>query len=147
MLSFELLLQLVFLAALKIASGQGFSLNIFLLPVALGSLGLLSFGLASISAIAGYVVKDFQQVLDLFFMALLYLTPAMYSVESLPQRLRPFVLLNPFSHVIWMFRDVFASDSTIHWNSWMIVTALGAGLAATGFAAIGRIQQIVGDLV
>jgi ABC-type polysaccharide/polyol phosphate export permease len=68
-------------------------------------------------------------------------------LEAAPQSLRPFIELNPLTHIVIMFRDALLGGGGFHWVSWSVSVGMAAMAFLGGWLAIVRVQRIVGDLV
>ena len=77
-----------------------------LLPLVLGPLVLGTLGTAWLLASLGVFVRDMAQTIGLVVTALLFLTPIFYPLEAIPVQYRPFIRLNPLTHVVEQARDV-----------------------------------------
>ena len=61
---------------------------------------LLALGIAFITSALTVYFRDLEHILAIVAMAWQFLTPVMYSVDMVPERLRPVFMLNPMSSVI-----------------------------------------------
>ena len=75
----------------------------FIFPTAL----LIVFSLGVSLLLAALVVKfrDIMHLYSVFTTALLYLTPVIYSITFLPEKIRMIVMINPITNYVIMFRD------------------------------------------
>jgi lipopolysaccharide transport system permease protein len=80
--------------------------TIFLVPVVLLPLVLLTLGLCWIVAALGVYFRDITQIINLMGTVLLFLSTIIIPPASLPEVLRPFIYLNPLSYPVDMLRDV-----------------------------------------
>lgn len=146
-LLFDFLLQLLALILLKLLSGVPFSWTILLLPFALILLVVTAIGMGWLISILGYLSSDIQQLIDLLFLGLLYLTPAVYPISSLPAQLQTVVQFNPLTHLIVVFRDVLGPPTDLHIESWGILFAMASASWTLGYFCITKAQKFVGDMV
>lgn len=77
---------------------------LFIFPLLL----LVVFCLGVSLLLAALVVKfrDIMHLYSVFTTALLYLTPVIYTITFLPERVRMLVMLNPITNYVLMFREV-----------------------------------------
>lgn len=120
---------LVVYLCLALLSGK-LSPSIVLLPIPLAMLVLLNLGLSWIFMVVGVILKDLKEIISVVLGLTIYLSPVLISPAMVPPRIWSLILLNPISHVIITFRDVF--DGTFHPVSWAIfaagmLVALGLG--------------------
>ena len=141
-------IQCALMAVLMAVAGISLQWSILLLPFAIAAMIALALGASWLFSVAGYLLRDLQEILGVAFGALLYLTPAMYPPEIAPAFLQKFIWMNPLTHYVIAFRDaIMPSAQGPHWDSWAIVAALSIAVLGAGYAAIRRMRPVVGDLV
>lgn len=143
----DLTVQLVLMTVLLLWSGHGISASLVLLPVATGLAFAACLGVSWLLSIVGYLARETQEVLSVFLMALLYLSPALYPGNAAPATLQQVFIFNPLTHYVIIFRDALLPGSTMHWNSWIYAILCSAVLCVSGFVAIHRVKRFVADLV
>ena len=96
---------LVLLGAQLLLTGEvhwtTITLPLVLLPLVLGALGI-SWVLASM----GVFVRDVSQVTGFAMTVLLFLSPVFYPVTAMPEKFRPWLMLNPLTNIIEEARAV-----------------------------------------
>lgn len=98
--------------------GGKLRVSIVLLPIPLAMLLLLNLGLSWIFMVIGVILKDLKEIISVLLGLTIYLSPVLISPAMVSPRIWNLILLNPISHVIITFRDVF--DGTFHPLSWVI---------------------------
>ncbi len=91
----------------------------------------------ALSAIGAYV-RDLRELVIVFCSANLFLQPVLYAPNQLPRVLRPVLWLNPFSHVVWVFQDVFFFGRIA---PPLVVGGLDRGLVADPRAGVPSISE------
>lgn len=81
-----------------------FTWSLLWLPVILLFHFFFTLGASLISSVVQIKIKDVQQVLAIFFQAFFFLTPILYTLNDLPEKLRPLFLWNPFFYFVQSFR-------------------------------------------
>lgn len=76
------------------------------LPVYMGLLVVLSLGLGWLCAALQVFLRDTFQVVSVGMVLWFWFTPIFYSLDMVPTRLRPLILLNPLSYVVDGYRGV-----------------------------------------
>jgi lipopolysaccharide transport system permease protein len=94
-------------AAILVAMGQLAPGGLPLLLVALPLQVALSLGLGLLLAAANVFFRDVAQVLGMLLNAWFYLTPIVYPLALVPERLRPLVLFNPLTALVELYRHAF----------------------------------------
>ena len=144
----DVAVQVLFMLVLLALSGFPLGQSLLALPAALAIVVALAIGASWLTSMGGYVAREVQELVNLAFTALLYLSPALYPAEAAPGILRQFIELNPMTHVVIMFRDAFlGSGRPLHISSWMYSAAMAAAVLLLGFFGISRLKRVVGDLV
>lgn len=145
---FEFMLQITILLAMILFSGVSPGWHILLLPAAMILFSALILGCTWIIGIIGYLLKDIQEVINVIFMALVYITPTMYPPEAAPPIIQKLIDVNPLSHIIVVFRDVWTPGPYgLHLASWLYFTGLSLFVLAMGYLVTMKANKIVGDLV
>lgn len=88
---------------------------IALTPVLLALMGLLSLGLGMIFSSMTTKYRDLAMLLAFGVQLLMYATPVIYPLSSIPQRYKWLVLANPISAIVESFRYAFLGSGTFSW--------------------------------
>ena len=84
-----------------------FSLNIFWLPSIVVLQLLFNIVYSSIAAFVGVFFKDLKNIIAFSVRLLLYLSPVLYDVSSIPEKLyKPYMILNPFAGLFTSYKNV-----------------------------------------
>lgn len=103
----NMILSLLVVLAVLLISGKGWSLPaLCCLPFIMMIEYMMALGIAMfVSAVTVYI-RDLEYFLGIVMMAWQFLTPVMYSVDVVPERLIPIFMLNPMTPVIVAYRDI-----------------------------------------
>jgi len=147
-LLFEFILQFSIMLILLFISDHAFTLRLLLLPIILTIFSLLLIGSIWLISVVGYLFKDIKEVINVSFLALVYITPTMYPIEAAPKFLQPLFHYNPLTHMTLVFRDVLIpSDGSYQFSSWIYFTLFSLFIFVLGYACINKIKRYVGDMV
>lgn len=107
--------------------------TVLLVPIPLIFIVLFSLGVGLILSAITVKFRDIMHLYSVFITALLYLTPVIYPMSSLPYWMQKVVGLNPITNILMMFRDVMLYDNFPNLSSILIATieslaALGIGV-------------------
>lgn len=130
--AFHLAVNLVFLLLLQMAVFGLPPLTIVLAPLVL--LPLLAVGLGlmwAISAIAVYF-RDVGQVVGVLATLLLFLSPALYPMEQVPNGLRPLLYFNPLTPALE------------HWRALALWGTMPSAMSSAAFAVVGVLCAVGG---
>jgi ABC-type polysaccharide/polyol phosphate export permease len=102
----------------------------------------------SLLAATGYVFfRDIRHLIDVGIQFLFWLTPIVYSVELVPERLRTLVMLNPLAAFITAYRDAVLHGRFSEPLVWMVMVGATLVAAVTGAAVFSRHERRFGELV
>jgi len=99
-----------------------FCLTAVCLPLLFIPLILFSCGFAWFVASLGVFLRDLGHVVGILLQVLYFMTPIFYSVEMVPESLRPILLLNPLTTLVQSTRQVLMFGQWPHWSVLGIVT-------------------------
>ena len=138
----NMLLSLAVVFAVLLVSGKGVNLITlpFLVPVILVEY-LLALGIAFITSSVTVYLRDLEHILIIVAMAWQFLTPVMYSIDMVPERLRFVFWLNPMSSVIIAYRDVLYYQQIPRLNTLLTAVGLGLALLAVGWVLFGKLER------
>lgn len=103
------------------------------LPLIFIPLVLFSCGLAWFVASLGVFVRDLAHAIGIILQVLYFMTPIFYSVEMVPENLRPILLLNPLTTIVQSARQVLILDQWPDWQMLGIVTLLSMAVFQLGY--------------
>ena len=138
----NMLLSFIVVFAALIVSGRG--INVLVLPYLIPVIAveyLLALGIAFISSSVTVYLRDLEHILIIVAMAWQFLSPVMYSVEQVPERIRPIFNLNPMTHVIVAYRDILYYKQAPHLTTLAMATILGLALLIFGWFLFGRLER------
>ena len=107
----------LFLVALLIRGEFPSLAMLAFVPLLLALLQLLALGLGLFMAALTVRFRDVQYVLPFLIQLLLYASPVAYGVSVVPDRLRPFYLLNPVAPLLDALRSALLGRGDIHWKA------------------------------
>lgn len=138
----NMLLSFIVVFAVILVSGKGVApLALpYLIPVMLVEY-LLALGIAFVTSSITVYLRDLEHILGIVAMAWQFLTPVMYSIDMVPERIRPIFWLNPMSSVIIAYRDILYYKKVPQLNTLLLASALGAGFLVVGWFLFGRMEK------
>lgn len=117
-----------------------------LYPLALAPLVLLALGLSWFLAAWGVFIKDMSQIVPPFIQMLMYLSPVLYPVSSVPNSMQPLYHYNPLGVVIDVCRNT-ALGLPVHWQNWSIALAIGITAALFGYTFFLHSREEFADVL
>lgn len=100
----NLLLSLIPLVVLTLLMGHPFYWTWIFIPIPLTALTLLTLGATFFFATANVYYRDVAHIVQIVLQVLFYLTPIIYSIQSIPQKFRWLFWLNPLTFPLSDFR-------------------------------------------
>ncbi len=103
----NMLFSFIIVFAAVLISGIGFNLYAILyLPLIMVIEYIFTLGLVLIISSCTVYLRDLEQIVGVIMMAWIYLTPIMYSLNSVPEELKIVILYNPMTPIIESFHDI-----------------------------------------
>ena len=121
-----------------------------LLPLVLLLQGLAMVGAACALGALSVFVRDVKEVVAVFTVLGIYLTPAFYPpamLADLPAPLQWLLCLNPFTHFMHVMRDCLFWGGFEHPWSWMVVTVFALLVAGMSVRVFERLRVFFGNFV
>lgn len=94
------------------------------LPVFFVLLMVLSLGLGWLVAALQVFLRDTAQILAVLMVAWFWFTPVFYQVDMVPDGLRPWIRVNPMTHVVESYRSILLENQLPDLRSFLTLAAL-----------------------
>lgn len=105
------------------------------------------FGLLWVLSALNVFLRDLQQVIGAVVMLLMMVSPIAYTMDMVPESLRPMIIGNPVAHFIFCYQNVIFLGEAPPMKSFLII-AIGAPLMFyAGFALFRRLKPVMADHV
>lgn len=111
-----------------------------LVPVVLLTF-LFTAGLGVVIADLAVFFGDVRNILQFGLRLWFYLSPGLYSLESVPEQFRFFYTVNPLTYVFDLYRTVLLQRSLPEWSSILILLAYVVPIWALGLWRLGRNEK------
>lgn len=131
----------------KLVLGGGLKPFALLLPLVMGLHFALILGLMLALSVITPFLRDLREVVVVYTAISMYFTPAIYLPDWVPEKLRLFLYLNPFSYVAWVYQDVLFFGEIRHGFAWVVFGAMAAGTFLGGLALFRRIRPFLGNVL
>jgi len=126
---------------------QRLELSAIWLPVLLIPQIIFALGAAWLVASLGVYLRDIAQGITLLLMAWMYLTPIIYPESIVPDRLRTFIDLNPFTPLVRSYRRIFLEGAAPDWRGLAYFSAVAVILFIFGYWWFARTRKGFADVV
>lgn len=138
----NMLLSFLVVIAVLIISRKGINLAVWgYLPIIILQETLLAFGLTLLCSAITVYFRDMQFLLNVIMMAWQFLTPVMYSVDMVPERLRGLFYLNPMTPIIVAYRDIFYYKQAPDLHDFLLGTIMGVVMLIIGWLSFGKLKR------
>ena len=121
--------------------------TIIYLPLVLLPLLLLSLGISWFLAALGVYVRDVGQLVPVFILALMFLSPIFYPVSAIPERFRIAFYFNPLCYVLEDARRVLLWGQAPNWAWLAIGSLLGFVVALLGYTWFQKTRKGFADVL
>lgn len=123
------------------------SATILLMPLVVLPLLLITLGFSWILAALGVYLRDVAQVVSVFTLVLMYLSPIFYPVSMMPEAYRPFMKMSPLTFTVEQVRDVMMWGKGMDWLGWGISMLFAMAIAWVGFAWFQKTRRGFADVL
>jgi ABC-type polysaccharide/polyol phosphate export permease len=129
----NLLLSLVPLLVVMVVIGSPLHLTILLAPVAMVLLAMFSLGVGLLISTIGIYFADVVEMYAIVIMAWFYVTPIIYTLDLLPEKLQGWLQLNPMGPLVELFRSLVFYGKIPSLERWIISTGIALGTFLIGW--------------
>lgn len=125
----------------------GLPLMALLLPLLLVMQMAAMVGIAMLLGAVGVYFRDLKDLVQVGCFVAIYGTPIFYMAEWVPPALRPLIYLNPFSYVVWCYRDaIYYGRFETPW-AWVVFAGLTILSFALGYRVFRRLKPGFGSVL
>ena len=118
------LISCIIILIFTIFGGVGVSIHLLWLPVITIIQSALTLGLLFILSAINVYVRDVEYIVGFFINLLFYATPILYTADMFPERARWLLYLNPMTHLIDAYRQIFYYHANPNIASLIYIIAL-----------------------
>ena len=128
--------------AVSLISGVQFSLlGLLCLPVVMAIEYILALGFTMIISAVDVYFRDLEHILGIVSMAWMFMTPIMYDLSIVPERLLPIFKLNPMTNIVTAYRDILYAGSVPKLATLGLSFGIGLVILALGFLVFGKLKR------
>ena len=135
------LISCIIILVFLIIGGLGITPYILYLPLICIIQFVLSLSIVFVLCAIDIYVRDTEYIVNFIIMLLFYLTPVLYSPNMLPARFRFILALNPMSHIINAYRDIFYVQRTPELINLSIVGMASVILLIIGYSIFKKLEK------
>jgi lipopolysaccharide transport system permease protein len=123
------------------------SWTIVFMPIILVPLLLMVSGVVWFLAATGVFVRDIAQVVGMFTMVIMFISPLFYPLSAVPERFRHYLYLNPLTFVIEQMRMAVISGAPPDWLELGLYTVASSVVAWLGYVWFQRTRKGFADVL
>ena len=116
-------------------------LGLLCLPLVMAVEYILALGITMIMSAVDVYFRDLEHILGIISMAWMFMTPIMYDMSMVPERLRPLFRLNPMTSIVTAYRDILYAGSVPKLETLGMSLGMGLLFLALGFVIFGRLKR------
>ena len=124
-----------------IFSGIGLSWYLLLYPVILLVQYVLLLGIGFIVSAITVYFRDLEHIIGIILLAAFYGTPIVYKLEQLPVNLQIILQLNPMTHIINAYRDIFYYQQMPNMKIIGLLFLVSVALLVVGYFIFKKLQK------
>lgn len=103
----NMILSFIIVLAVVVFSPRPFSITAILcLPLIMIIQYILVLGVTMLTSSLTVYLRDLEHIMGVLNMAFMYLSPVVYGIDYIPERLRRIYMLNPMAPIILSYRDI-----------------------------------------
>lgn len=137
----------IYLIGVAIFIPSHLSWYILLLPLIIFFQALFSIGLGWLLAILGVYFRDIGELVGILLMVGMFVTPILYLEDMIPPAFSGIMKLNPFAHLIYMYRDSLFYGRILHPWSFVIFGVLSIIVFFAGFSAFKKVKHLFANVL
>lgn len=138
----NMLLSLIVVFVVLIVSGRGLNpIALLYLPVIMLVEYLMALSVAMLSSAITVYLRDVEYILGIITMAWQFLSPVMYSVEQVPEKMLPLFNLNPMTPVIVAYRDILYYGEPPKLGTLIHAAVFGVAVLIIGIVVFGKLKR------
>ncbi len=132
-----------------VKGGTSIEPNVYmaLVPFLIVIMGLLSLGFGMIISALTTKYRDMIMLLAFGVQLLMYATPVIYPVSSIPEKYRWIIMANPVSSIVETFRYAFLGSGSFSWGSLLYSVLFTTVILFTGIVVFNKVEKSFTDTV
>ena len=131
----------VIILAFALGSGAGISIHILWFPVLLIVQDVLMLGIGFIFSAITVYMRDIQHFIGVLLQLLMYATPVVYAVETIPEGFRWILKFNPMTYIIEGYRNILYYHKSPDLKMLAILFVGGIVLSIIGYGVFQKLQK------
>jgi ABC-2 type transport system permease protein len=135
------LISSIIMFVFTLAYGMGISKFVLLYPVIIIIQDVLMIGIGFILSAVTVYMRDIQHFIGVILQLMMYATPVVYSIETIPERYRFILRYNPMTYIIEGYRDILYYQKMPDMRILGIIFGIGVVLSIVGYLLFQKLQK------
>ena len=132
----------VVVIAVALFSGVPFSIpGLLCLPLVMAVEYIFALGVTLIMSAVDVYFRDLEHILGIIAMAWMFMTPIMYSIDGMSDKVQILFRLNPMTGIVQAYRDILYSGKVPDFANLAISFGTGVVLLLIGFVVFGKLKR------
>lgn len=137
----NLLLSMVIVIIAVAVGGVGLSVSIVALPIVIGIQYLFLMGVSFVLSALYVYFRDLKHIISILVLAWFYLTPIVYTLEMVPEKLMRLIKLNPMTEIITAYRNILYYKCLPDFSEMWLPVVLGVFFLIFGGFLFQKLQK------
>ena len=121
-------------------------LALVVVPLLVAIMAVAAAGVGCLLAALNIQYRDVKYITPFLIQIWMYASPIVYPMSLVPDRVRPFYMLNPMAGVIEGFRAVLLRTGPVPWTAIAIAAAVSAAVFLAGVYYFRRTERLFADV-
>lgn len=135
------LISCIIIFVALIVSRMGITLNILWLPIILIVQCIVTLGISFVLSALTVYIRDLEYFINVLLQLWMYVTPVLYSMDLIPQKLAKLFYVNPMVEIINAYRCIFYYQTMPNLKALAILTAIGIIGTLIGYAIFKKLEK------
>ena len=111
------------------------------LPLVMAVEYIFALGVTLIMSAVDVYFRDLEHILGIIAMAWMFMTPIMYSIDGMSDKVQILFRLNPMTGIVQAYRDILYSGKVPDFANLAISFGTGVVLLLIGFVVFGKLKR------
>jgi lipopolysaccharide transport system permease protein len=125
--SINFIISLIVVLLFLLLGGTVPGVSILMLPLVISVQFVLMLSIVYFLAAMNVIFRDTRHILPVVLQLCFFMTPIFYDITSVPERYRPFYLLNPMARLVGAYRTLLMQGNTPEWLPLFTIGMLSLG--------------------
>ncbi|MFP1786002.1 ABC transporter permease [Lonsdalea quercina] len=121
--------------------------NCIIVPVLFVPIYIMTLGMTYFISAISVFVKDVGQVIAIFNMAFMFLSPIFFPMERMPQQLQYVASFNPIAYVVTQVRDSLIFGRGFNWDGYALAMICSSVIFILGFWVFTSLKKDFADVL